>query len=254
MTPPAEDPYSRAVGSDEPRRSHPDGAGWLLLPAAAAAWREPRLRPGVAFVCLFSAYVVAVGGDVFGLWRFLLPVLPALAVLAVCGTSALFGWRRGLGVAAAALVAAAVWAQAFGAALPSSESKRESALRSARRLDAAYELGGRRKARVLRERGAPIRLVAATGIGSFGYRSDLPVLDLLGLTDVTIARGPSASRRRGLPIPGHIRSDAEYVLARQPDYILMPRKGSDSPLAAHHDLWEQPEFAARYAWDEALRG
>ena len=58
-----------------------DGAGWLLLPAALA-WREKQLWPGAVFAALFSAYVVAVGGDVFAHGRFLLPVLPTLSVLA----------------------------------------------------------------------------------------------------------------------------------------------------------------------------
>jgi hypothetical protein len=230
-----------------------DGAGWLLLPAAAA-WRLPRLRPGLVFAAVFSLYVVAVGGDVFAHARFLLPVLAVLAAAGVCGAVALAGSRRALGAAACACLLAALWGQVLGAALPATATKRGEAVRAARRLDRAYEHGGRRKAQLILGRGEPVALVAATGIGSFGWHSRLPVLDLLGLVDATIARGPASSKARGYPVPGHVRSDADYVMARAPDYILMPREGSETLLGAHLDLWEHPEFARRYTWDAELGG
>jgi len=234
-----------------------DGAGFLLLPAAAAALREPGLRPGALFAVVFSAYVVGVGGDVFAHGRFLLPVLAVLAVLGVRGTLSLFEVRRGLGVAAAVCLALAAWVQVYGVA-PSleglRESKRAAALQAARRLDRAFEWGGRRKAAVILGRGEPVRLVAVTGIGSFGYYSRLPIVDLLGLVDATIARGPSSSPGGGYPVPGHVRSNADYILAREPDYILMPRKGEPVLLNAHLDLWAHPDFERLYAWDAELKG
>jgi hypothetical protein len=233
-----------------------DGAGFLLLPAVAAALREPCLRPGALFAAVFGAYVVAVGGDVFAHGRFLLPVLAVLAVLAVRGTLRLQRERFGLGMASAACLVLAVWAQVYGAALPVEgrpESKRAAAVQAARRLDHAFEWGGQRKTAVILGRGEPVRLVAVTGIGAFGYYSRLPIVDLLGLVDVTIARGPSASPGGGYPVPGHLRSNADYILAREPDYILMPKKGEPTLLNAHLDLWAHPDFERLYAWDAELK-
>ena len=75
------------------------------------------------------------------------------------------------------------------------------------RIDRGFEARGMRSARILRERREPIRLVAAGAIGAFGYFSRLPILDLYGLVDATIARsrGPDAEWRAGF-IPGHQRS------------------------------------------------
>ncbi len=234
-----------------------DGSAFLLLPAAVAALREPALRPGALFAAVFSAYVVGVGGDVFAHGRFLLPVLAVLAVLAVRGTLHLCEQRLGLGLAAGACLALAAWVQVYGGTFSVDglrESKRATAIQAARRLDRAFESGGHRKAAVIRARGEPVRLIAVTGIGSFGYYSRLPILDLLGLVDATIARGPSASPGGGYPVPGHVRSNADYILARQPDYILMPKKGAPALLNAHLDLWAHPDFERLYAWDAELKG
>lgn len=234
-----------------------DGAGFLLLPAAAAALREPCLRPGALFAAVFSAYVVGVGGDAFAHGRFLLPVLGVLVVLAVRGSLRLYEARRGLGLASAACVALAFWVQVYGGALSVEglrESKRAAALRKARRVDATFERGGQKKAEVILGRGEPVRLVAATGIGVFGYHSRLPILDLLGLVDETIARGPSAASGHGYPAPGHSRSNADYVLAREPDYILMRKKGAWVLVGAHLELWDHPDLERLYVWDAELKG
>ncbi len=231
-----------------------DGALLLLPPAAWGAWRAPRLRPGAAFAGLFSIYVVMVGGDAFEHGRFLLPVLAVLSVLAVCGVSAAFGESKPLGWGGGLCIAVAVWVQVYGLALPSAESKRDRALVSTRQVDAWYEYQGRRKADLLKARGAPVDLVGAAGIGSFGYHSEYRILDLLGLVDDVIARGASVSLDRGYQAPGHLRSNPDYVLARLPDYILIPRKGAVTPLNAHLDLWNHRDFEGLYEWDAELGG
>ena len=65
---------------------------------------------------------------------------------------------------------------------------------------------------------APDALVAAVPIGALGWYSDLPILDMVGLTDRAIARAPIAT---GSGWAGHEKHDGAYVLARKPDAILL---------------------------------
>jgi hypothetical protein len=60
----------------------------LLLPAVTAAVAVRSLRPAAAAIVAFVVYSFAVGGDAFEHSRFLVPVLPAFAALAVGGVAA----------------------------------------------------------------------------------------------------------------------------------------------------------------------
>jgi hypothetical protein len=251
-----------------------DGPLLLLAPALYAAWRDSRARPGAVFVLAVMVYVVAVGGDAFAHHRFLLPALPALAVLALRGAELLWGERRALGAVAAVCLVAAAFVQVYGWApsfFPSGPfvSKRATALADARWLDGAIEDIAGKSLRAIRARGEPVSLVASTGIGHFGYHSRYPMLDLLGLVDPMIARGAGASPSGGDPVPGHLRSNADYILSREPDYILIreaaeerevlraPTSSSELVLPrlnAELDLYAHPEFRRRYTWDEAAFG
>ena len=280
------------------------GPGLLLVPALLAAWWEPRWRPGAGLIAAYFLYAVLVGGDVFG-YRFVLPVLPALIVLAVSGVRAAWQRRReaglvlamllpalqvvhlvqaqplslwlgvGLGavtavlasrarraavvVAASAVALLVVWPAADGRSqlgdLVSrlSEPARLATVQEERERGRRFERLGQRAAEVIAaRREAQVRLVATGAIGSFGWHTDLAVLDIFGLTDATIARARSAEQPHGLP--GHSRSDASYVLERAPDYVLIGRGKARGWLPAVRDLAEHPEFAQRYAWDAQLRG
>jgi len=80
------------------------------------------------------------------------------------------------------------------------------------------------------------------------------VIDILGLTDRHIARAPLEGG--GARWPGHMRSDAGYVLGLEPDYLLIRRRGAPGAgrLRAVSELWARPELARDYEWDEALGG
>jgi hypothetical protein len=62
-----------------------DGAVWLVPAAVVGAATDRRLRSAGAFVAIYTAYVVWIGGDAFDQWRFFVPIVPALAVFAVRG-------------------------------------------------------------------------------------------------------------------------------------------------------------------------
>jgi hypothetical protein len=89
-----------------------------------------------------------------------------------------------------------------------------------------------------------VKLVAMVGIGVTGYAlGDIAVLDMVGLIDPVIARS-----RKVIPntliLPGHQRSDADYVLRRRPDVIAAG--GSGLVLPATRELLDHPAFRTDY--------
>jgi hypothetical protein len=115
---------------------------------------------------------------------------------------------------------------------------------------------GRRRARLLARRPPPA-LVTTGAMGAFGYYSKLPVLDIYGLVNSEIARGDEEDLPDTVPllvVPGHVRSQAQYVFARKPDYILIPRRGSGLPVPAVVQLWSHPDLEQHYTWDQELIG
>jgi len=239
-----------------------DGAVWLLPAIAVAVWSRCKKWPVVdsasahlvalaVFVLLFFAYVIYVGGDVFGHGRFLQPVLPLLMVMACAGISAAFSKQSERTTLAwlltAGLVAATAWPLL---AIPVT---RES-LKTRNWVPDDYV---RAQAARLKQMQPPVNLVASVSIGRLGYFSGLPVLDLVGLVDAHIARAPiSASllKGQGLLLPGHQRSDPQYVLDRRPDIVVIPQKAPEPGfnLPVTLDLWAQPRFEAEYVWNANL--
>lgn len=235
-----------------------DGAGWLLPPAAWAAWRLPALRPAGVYALLTFAYVISIGGDALGHSRLLVPVVPVLAALAVCGAALAFARQRALGAAAAACLFAAGLAQWLG--VPGGAEgwvpKRSAELRRARAGDALFENLARQRSAVLERRGERSALVATGAIGAFGYYARVPVLDILGLVDAEIARSDPQPGGTALRLPGHQRWNTAYVFRRRPDYILVARKGSPGKgnLPAVAGIWAHPDLERLYVWDEPIQG
>jgi hypothetical protein len=69
-------------------------------------------------------------------------------------------------------------------------------------------------------------LVAFAGAGAFGYYSELPLVDTLGLTDEQIAR--HGHRWEGT-LQGHAAYDLEYVRNRRPVVWILRATGVDAP-------------------------
>jgi hypothetical protein len=116
---------------------------------------------------------------------------------------------------------------------------------------------GRTSAEEIDARPPDDKLVAALGIGSFGFHSSARVLDILGLVDPTIARSDARTRAyyAEVAFPGHQRANTRYVLSRNPDYILIPKRSEEVfRLPAVVELWNDPEFQRRYRWDAKVGG
>jgi hypothetical protein len=126
-----------------------------------------------------------------------------------------------------------------------------------REEDAKNERLGKRRARVLLEREEPIALVATGAIGSFGFYSQLPILDILGLVDATIARTDRPPEKERFALPGHQRSNPDYVFSRKPDYILIGRRGKQrlgDLVTAPVEIRTHPDLDRYYEWDGEVLG
>lgn len=187
--------------------------------ALAGLLARRRTRPRAAYAGLLVGanlvYVTAVGGDTMAQNRLYLPVLAVLVAGVVeaarAGALALFGRRRRGAVQVCGLLGLLV---ATARSLVGADGD----LRHARAATAAHNDKLHQLADYANADGG-VRLLASTAIGIPRYRTGAAVLDLVGLTDETIAHRP-------VPLPG-IRDDhilrhyeVAYALDRAPDLIL----------------------------------
>lgn len=200
----------------------------LLLGLGLLVWRR-RLRGDLARAALllafFAAYVVAVGGDFKGTGRFLLPALAPAALVAGAGLATLPAWVRPVLALAAVLWAVPGWQTLHGFA--------------ERRAEKLVQL--RDAGLFLKETLPPDTELAVSAIGLVPYYSELPTIDMWGLTDAHIARAPVDGFGTGTA--GHERQDFAYVRARRPALILPgPQLVTEVPL----DLGDPGFFGADF--------
>jgi hypothetical protein len=160
-----------------------------------------------------SAFVAFVGGDWMPAWRFFAPIVPLGAMLVAVL------WDRYADVIPA-LVAErrqiAVFAVASMILLYSSLTH---PFQVPRVQNWAHQIDGFEEIGLWLKRSLPAEtMVAAYANGALSYYSELPTIDMLGLTDEHIARhGKRNSRGGGI---GHIAHDYEYVAARRPQVAI----------------------------------
>jgi hypothetical protein len=199
---------------------------WLLVPVAAClalgAWRGlGRADIGLigAIVLPFLAYVCTTGGDWMPLFRFVVPMLPLLALVAAAALEGLTALGRsrtarrlGWALATASLVAyvsldlRASWRQQVPNGTPNSVWIARLDIENWRRLG---DLLGRVA--------QPTDTLATTAAGVIPYVSGLYTIDLLGLC----APDHSRYRRRATHRPGHQWVLSEAVLERLRPQILL---------------------------------
>jgi hypothetical protein len=235
-------------------------SGLCIVPAAATL-RHPRFGPGAAYVVAMLAYGVSIGAG----HRYLMPLVPCFAALGVCGVAAAFDRRPAFGAAASVAIALSFYWSFFGV-IGTKQATLSETIANAPRIrllardraeDAKNERLGERRAAVLRERDEEIALVATGAIGSFGFHSQLPILDILGLVDPTIARTRRPEDEERFALPGHQRSNPDYVFSRKPDYLLIGKRGKQrlgNVVTAPDDLRAHPELDRHYAWDAEVLG
>jgi hypothetical protein len=180
----------------------------LLVSRREAGDEARSLRFEALFLALLGGALAASGGDSFPLWRFYIPLAPVFFLAAARGLDRLLAaWqprRVSLALPGLALLAA-LWAPAPG-------FLRQIAVEASWR-ELWTDIG-----RSLGRSVPPGTSIALCPVGALPYASDLPVVDMLGLTDAHIARVAPDGRYF---YPGHQRHDGAYVLSRRPDLILL---------------------------------
>lgn len=208
--------------------------------------RPPRtadLLMSLGFCAAWFAYCVLVGGDMLGMFRFLVPILPVLTTVTVVLLADAGRLDRGK--------AAACWALGIGLALlPGSLWGKERRLVTAHLSEAnlgGWILAGDALARILPQE-------ATLALGPAGYipwRTGLVSYDFYGLVDPRIAHKSMAFTQG---YAGHEKHDGRLVLERRPHYILIgnvditdaPRTTLIPPLTRELDIVQDPVFQREY--------
>jgi len=170
-------------------------------------------------------------------YRLLLPILPFVVLIASRGIMAIAARETGAALLAIALVLLAAAPGAIG----------YEAFTTERLTVGAFAHLGRR----LRDILPPGTIIGCGSTGAIGYYTDMPIVDILGLTERFIAR-------HGVVVgtqPGHLKTDGGYVIEKRPDLLLfgniqIHREALDRDRMRlkiqEEEIARQPEFEKRY--------
>jgi len=166
----------------------------------------------------YSVYIIAVGGDVLKQFRFFLPILPLIYILfgKFLEDIAFRFKNKSTGLALALVVSIAIGLFNYNSQKDAIKKDVETENGLVEKMKLAGSWFNKKQSQL----GRPL-VLAATTIGAVSYFSDVVVIDMLGLTDETIAHKPlQVPEVSALPLNWKERKyNAEYVLSRKPDYI-----------------------------------
>jgi hypothetical protein len=220
------------------------GLGVLAFAAIVARSVE---RPAIprslaAATVLALAYVLACGGDWMVYGRFLVPFLPVFAVgagLLVVGLKN----RTARGIVALVLMLFTL--------MGLRPDVRSQAIFEHRFFEAWWLRVGDE----LRERAPEGSSIALSPIGAIGWRSGLPIVDVLGLThDAFHGLEPDLE---SVGVKGHHRHDGSWVLDQEPTYLLLgnavlqPATGTIDVNPWEADIAADPRFRRDYVAETA---
>jgi arabinofuranosyltransferase len=205
----------------------PAGALWLGRPAPL--W----VRAALLVVALQLAGVVYEGGDHFAMFRFMVPVVPFLTLLALYPAAALVrspGLLRIPGWPAVVVSLAAIGASDLLVGRPLKRNELRPTTQFARFVaECASARQWADLGRWFQETAPPDASLTTIAIGAIGYYSGLAIVDPLGLVNPGIAH---LGQPLGGDYAGHEKHDVAQVLARRPSYILAIHVLTPKPVPA----------------------
>jgi hypothetical protein len=163
---------------------------------------------------LWFAYLMYAGGDFMEMGRFMVPILPALAILfqeSLWVVASKARLRRtafavsGVIVAAVSLFWAGPWT-GWSAQLDYSDGRNE------------VRAGWRDLGLWFNNHSQPDDVIAVTAAGAIPYFAERPAIDMLGLNDIHIAHEGHIDDSK---MTAHKRYDGDYVLDREPEFIVV---------------------------------
>ena len=201
--------------------------GLSLLPLL-----KPSRSPIVYFLILtlsFLGYIVYIGGDFLGMFRFSVPMVPLMAILVQEGIISICQWFSRLEypqiVKTFAITFCSFIFISFLAMGLTSSFKGYGYKRILFHKKVAKNQAARGK--WLRQHASPDDTVASIAIGAISYYSELTTIDRLGITDIHVAHTTMPHMGKGFP--GHEKHYFSYILSRKPTYffgpLTLPKKG-----------------------------
>jgi arabinofuranosyltransferase len=187
----------------------------LLFPILNIRQLAREFGLGLFVSIIFMVYIIFIGGDVLHGHRFMIPILPLLYILFALSlinlSRKLFASRAILANTINAFLLIGATAATFWVARPELTNIRRQEIGLIDKMSTC--------AKIINESGLKNLTVACPTIGAFGYFGDVVVIDMLGLTDRTIAKNPR-------PVTGIVSTwkernyNAPYIMSRNPDLIL----------------------------------
>lgn len=234
----------------------------VLLIRSAPTWVKALATIIVAQICI----VAYEGGDHFAMYRFMVPVIPLIGLVALYPCVVVAGRCRPrslMGTVAVPLGLAAIAVSGLLACKRIKADEPETVTQYARfQKEADYARQWKQIGRWLHEHAPADASVATIAIGAVGYYSDLRIVDPFGLIDPEISRSEQAL---GAGYAGHEKFDIDRIFAKRPDYILLVNYLTLQPIAEdaiaaelwgefNHRLHAEPRLNERYRYESVPIG
>ncbi len=216
----------------------------LFIPFLTHLRLHPPIKRAAEFTIAGVIFILYSGGDWMPMWRFIVPILPVVAFLIGRGLVVLWQgikecdpdyYRRDfVMIMVALLLVFGLWRERK-LSFPIMSSVREGSFYRPNIRTAAW----------LEKHASPSAVVAGEEAGIIPYYSELYFIDMIGIVDTHIAR-----LEGGL----HEKTDPEYVLSNNPDFVVLictpaePATEEPEPLfRSGAALMETDEFTSEYS-------